>query len=87
MELEKKKTRPTKRVYTGPMIRYHSMTMPVVRKPTRGPTGVGDAADTSTKCERTFITLENDLNDKVFQSVFKPKRLNNNSGYLCPITK
>ncbi|XP_018791410.1 PREDICTED: vacuolar protein sorting-associated protein 72 homolog [Bactrocera latifrons] len=87
MELEKKKTRPTKRVHTGPMIRYHSMTMPVVRKPTRGATGVGDVADTSAKCERTFITLENDLNDKVFQSVFKPKRLNNHSGYLCPITK
>lgn len=28
LELEKKKTRPTKRVFTGPIIRYHSMTMP-----------------------------------------------------------
>ncbi|CAD6993583.1 vacuolar protein sorting-associated protein 72 homolog [Ceratitis capitata] len=84
MELEKKKTRPTKRVYTGPMIRYHSMTMPVMRKATRG---ASETTDASSKCERTFITLENDLNDKVFQSVFKPKRLNANSGYLCPITK
>ncbi|XP_017470831.1 PREDICTED: vacuolar protein sorting-associated protein 72 homolog [Rhagoletis zephyria] len=87
MELEKKKTRPTKRIYTGPMIRYHSMTMPVARKQTRGSNTNADATDSSAKCERTFITFENDLNDKVFQSVFKPKPLNSNSGYLCPITR
>ncbi|XP_067617945.1 vacuolar protein sorting-associated protein 72 homolog [Eurosta solidaginis] len=87
MELEKKKTRPTKRVYTGPMIRYHSITMPVVRKPTKGANTTTDSTDTAGKFERTFITLENDLNDKVFQSVFKPKRLNNTTGHLCPITR
>ncbi|XP_054747021.1 vacuolar protein sorting-associated protein 72 homolog [Anastrepha obliqua] len=87
MELEKKKTRPTKRVYNGPMIRYQSMTMPVVRKPTRGSNMTADTADSTAKCERTFITFENDLNDKVFESVFKPKRLTNNSGHLCPITR
>jgi hypothetical protein len=30
MELEKKKTRPTKRVFNGPMIRYQSMSMPLI---------------------------------------------------------
>lgn len=30
LELEKKKTRPTKRVYTGAIVRYHSMTMPCI---------------------------------------------------------
>lgn len=30
LELEKKKTRPTKRVFTGAIVRYHSMTMPCI---------------------------------------------------------
>lgn len=30
MEIEKKKVRPTKRVNTGPIIRYHSLSMPTV---------------------------------------------------------
>lgn len=30
MEIEKKKTRPTKRVFAGPTIRYHSLSMPLV---------------------------------------------------------
>lgn len=30
MEIEKKKTRPTKRVFAGPMIRYHSLAMPLL---------------------------------------------------------
>lgn len=34
MELEKKKTRPTKRVFTGPTIRYQSLTMPLVEEVT-----------------------------------------------------
>lgn len=32
MELEKKKTRPTKRVFTGPIIKYQSLTMPQVEE-------------------------------------------------------
>uniref|UniRef100_A0A1Q3F059 Vacuolar protein sorting-associated protein 72 homolog n=1 Tax=Culex tarsalis TaxID=7177 RepID=A0A1Q3F059_CULTA len=32
MELEKKKTRPTKRVFTGPIIKYQSLTMPLVEE-------------------------------------------------------
>lgn len=30
MEIEKKKTRPTKRIFTGPTIRYHSISMPLI---------------------------------------------------------
>lgn len=30
MEIEKKKTRPTKRSYAGPVIRYHSLSMPLI---------------------------------------------------------
>ena len=87
MELEKKKTRPTKRVFTGPIIRYHSMTMPVIRKQTRGTIAMHDSNDTASKCERTFITFENDLDGKAFRSTFKAKRLHRNHGFLCPITK
>lgn len=87
MELEKKKTRPTKRIFSGPMIRYHSMTMPVVRKQTRGHSAPHDPNDPKSKCERTFISLENDLDEKVFHSIFKSKRLQRNTSYLCPITK
>lgn len=87
MELEKKKTRPTKRIFNGTMIRYHSLTMPVVRKQTRGCNAHSDPNDPKSKCERTFISLENDLNEKVFHSIFKTKKLQRNSGYLCPITK
>ncbi|XP_075148406.1 vacuolar protein sorting-associated protein YL-1 [Haematobia irritans] len=87
MELEKKKSRPTKRVFTGPMIRYHSLTMPVVRKQTRGSTAPNDPNDPKNKCERTFISLENDLDEKVFHNIFKTKKLQRNTPYLCPITK
>lgn len=34
MEIEKKKTRPSKRVYVGPTIRYHSMSMPLIQETT-----------------------------------------------------
>lgn len=32
MEIEKKKTRPTKRTYSGPIIRYHSLSMPLMEE-------------------------------------------------------
>ena len=32
MELEKKKSRPTKRAFVGPIIRYHSVSMPVIQE-------------------------------------------------------
>ncbi|XP_060645351.1 vacuolar protein sorting-associated protein 72 homolog isoform X2 [Drosophila nasuta] len=87
MELEKKKTRPTKRVFTGPTIRYHSMTMPVMRKPTRTTTFPHDPNDPAAKCERTFVTIENDFNDKAFHAIFRPKRVPKNSSGICPITR
>lgn len=32
MEIEKKKSRPTKRNYVGPVIRYHSLSMPLIEE-------------------------------------------------------
>ncbi|KAH8412261.1 hypothetical protein KR009_000899 [Drosophila setifemur] len=87
MELEKKKTRPTKRTFTGPTIRYHSLTMPVIRKTTRGTLLPVDPKDPSAKCERTFVTVENDFSEKVFQNIFRPKTAAKTSNGICPITR
>ncbi|XP_030370614.1 vacuolar protein sorting-associated protein 72 homolog [Scaptodrosophila lebanonensis] len=87
MELEKKKTRPTKRSFNGPTIRYHSLTMPVMRKPTRGTTLPHDPNNPASKCERTFITIENDFNDKMFNKLFRPKQIPKSSNGICPITR
>ncbi|XP_016983208.1 vacuolar protein sorting-associated protein 72 homolog [Drosophila rhopaloa] len=87
MELEKKKSRPTKRTFTGPTIRYHSLTMPAMRKPTRGSNHPVDSKDSAGKCERTFVTVENDFNDKVFQNIFRHKPAPKVSNGICPITR
>ncbi|XP_022217327.2 vacuolar protein sorting-associated protein 72 homolog [Drosophila obscura] len=87
MELEKKKTRPTKRTFNGATIRYHSLTMPVMRKPTRGTTLPHDPNDPASKCERTFVTIENDFNDKVYQSICRTKPPPKPTSGICPITR
>lgn len=147
MEIEKKKCRPSKRVYHGPTIRYHSMSMPMIEelpapkncagtpktaassntaKPhTEDPlnvsgivkleddeeaddddgpatTATNDAASSRTgdkpertgaqgpRCERTFITFENDLDERAFEAHFpraasRPRRPRGNT--VCPITR
>jgi len=87
MELEKKKSRPTKRTFTGPTIRYHSLTMPATRKPTRGANLPTDSKDPGGKCERTFVIVENGFNDKVFQNIFRHKPPPKVSNGICPITR
>lgn len=137
LEMEKKKTRPTKRVPVGPIIRYHSMSLPLVEDMSAGsvmisplspvvkiepmdvdgPSGVIEIPDETTdeaqqrptkrprttqrskkairegpKYARTFITFENDVHDKLFDSIFKkrPKRKvgpSDGRGSICPITK
>lgn len=100
MELEKKKVRPTKNVAIGPIIRYHSMTMPLVEEMIEKRESTGDGTRRSerkanerkvvvtNKCERTFITFENDIDNKVFDSIFKPKSKRGEfRSKLCPITK
>ncbi|XP_070504301.1 vacuolar protein sorting-associated protein 72 homolog [Chironomus tepperi] len=92
MELEKKKVRPTKASsYTGAIIRYHSVSMPVMNDfpQLREQQHNGTDAKTVVKnrCERTFITFENDINNKVFEQIFPPaqKKLRKGS-QICPIT-
>lgn len=112
MELEKKKVRPTKgSTYTGPIIRYHSVSMPVIqdeqktwesaqgsqdeqeentkRSTRRSRIAASDAAKAAEKirCERTFITLENDINNKAFEAIFPSHLKKNPRSEICPITK
>lgn len=46
-----------------------------------------DSKDLAGKCERTFVTIENDFNDKVFQSLFRHKAPPKASNGICPITR
>ncbi|GAB0093597.1 Vacuolar protein sorting-associated protein 72 homolog [Sergentomyia squamirostris] len=118
MELEKKKSRPTKRTFTGPIIRYHSMSMPLIEeldssssfdtsivkteveageselmqkfKTKRKTANSRAAAKSGPRCERTFITFDNDIDNKVFNGYFpksarKQKRSEHRSR-ICPIT-
>ncbi|KAJ6637286.1 Vacuolar protein sorting-associated protein 72 like [Pseudolycoriella hygida] len=110
MEIEKKKSRPTKRIFSGPTIRYHSLSMPLVEtKRTREsnrsvPNSVSQedlstktedeesnrksiAVSTGPRCERTFVSFENDVREDAFNSIFKPSVKRPNGGYICSITK
>lgn len=107
MELEKKKVRPSKgTTYVGPIIRYHSVSMPVIqdeqkvkevledheetkRTTRRSRMAASDAAKAAEKnrCERTFITFENDISNKVFESIFPPKPKKPRREQLCAVTR
>lgn len=107
MELEKKKVRPTKgTTYVGPIIRYHSLSMPVIqdelkvkevpeepeaetkRTTRRSRMAATDAKTAAEKnrCERTFITFENDISNKVFDGFFPPKPKRPRRSQSCAVT-
>lgn len=85
MELEKKKIRPTKKSSTGVMIRYHSTSMPIIDDKMDVDMSADDT--NNDRCERTFITIENDIDNKVFNSIFKLEQKKAPSISLCAITK
>ncbi|XP_053698241.1 vacuolar protein sorting-associated protein 72 homolog [Sabethes cyaneus] len=111
MELEKKKTRPTKRVFTGPILKYHSLTMPLVEEvpdtsPKNDVNETDEAAEKSKeksikkrrksvmpkvevkgKCERTFITFDNDIDDTLFSSYFPKAQKRERRSQICAITR
>lgn len=107
MELEKKKVRPSKgTTYVGPIIRYHSVSMPVIqdapkpkdileehpetkRTTRRSRMAESDAAKAAEKqrCERTFITFDNDISNKVFDSIFPSQPKKQRRDQLCAVTK
>ncbi|XP_058467855.1 vacuolar protein sorting-associated protein 72 homolog [Malaya genurostris] len=117
MELEKKKTRPTKRIFTGPILRYRSLTMPLVedasptknnssdsslkmetdeteedpekckeRQPKKGRKSLPKVEVTG-RCERTFITFENDIDDALFSSYFPKPQKRERRSQICAITR
>lgn len=42
---------------------------------------------TGPRCERTFVTFENDINENAFNSIFTAGKKRRNGGYICSITK
>ncbi|XP_058813945.1 vacuolar protein sorting-associated protein 72 homolog [Topomyia yanbarensis] len=115
MELEKKKTRPTKRVFLGPILRYQSLTMPLVEDASPSQNSLSDPSlkaendeteENSSKekqpkkgrkslakveekgrCERTFITFENDIDDALFDSYFTKPHKRDRRSQICAITR
>ncbi|KAK6617625.1 hypothetical protein RUM44_005213 [Polyplax serrata] len=98
MELEKKKTRIVKKVFTGPVIRYQSLTMPLIKEVTEEKVVVSDEQtenktieqepqekneEVEQKVERTFITFES---DEILNDIFKNEKVEERSKY-CPITR
>lgn len=92
LELEKKKTRPTKRVFTGPTIIYHSMSMPAIESTaTAAPPPTQNSLKSENplpkRYERTFISFENDIDDKTFSSIFPKPVKRERRSQICAITR
>ncbi|KAG8322332.1 Vacuolar protein sorting-associated protein 72 [Homalodisca vitripennis] len=82
LELERKKCRTVKKVYTGPTIRYHSISMPLL-----GDDGMMNCCRQTVegRYERTFITFSDaDTMVSAFPSNDPPKPPSKN---FCPITR
>ncbi|XP_058129006.1 vacuolar protein sorting-associated protein 72 homolog [Anopheles ziemanni] len=118
MELEKQKTRPTKRKFMGPTIRYLSTAMPIIEEISNAAKGDTDPlnissdakdVDDQTKSsrdktmkrnkksttrlevtgqyERTFITFENDIDNKVFDALFPKPDNGRRLRQICAVTR
>ncbi|XP_054282787.1 vacuolar protein sorting-associated protein 72 homolog [Macrosteles quadrilineatus] len=76
MELERKKSRSVKKVYTGPTIKYHSISMPLIAE---------DGTTIEGRYERTFITFSDaDTMAESLPPSIPPKLP---AKQLCPITR
>ncbi|KAK3585002.1 hypothetical protein CHS0354_024915 [Potamilus streckersoni] len=97
MELEKKKARVQKSAYRGPMIRYHSTTMPLIEDITAemeiNVEGDGEQSkkEESTnskenidKCSRTFIIF---TDERTFKDYFPKKKIKPPNKQYCPVTR
>jgi len=96
LELEKKKAKSTKQNYKGPVIRYQSVTMPLIEElPIEAEINVDEDFDgepqakrlamaNAEQCSRTFITF---TDEKFFKEYF-PKRKNKAPvKQFCPVTR
>lgn len=94
LELEKKRARVVKQGNKGPMIRYHSVTMPLIKELPDNMIGErnDDKAEeiekkilkTSEKCSRTFITF---TDDKMLHKLFVSKKVRMPPKQYCPVTQ
>ncbi|KAF5286399.1 hypothetical protein FQA39_LY16319 [Lamprigera yunnana] len=89
MESEKKSRRTFKRTQVGPIIRYHSMRMPIIEElDTTSEKTIKEEKTCPKYQERTFITFLNDPKDIVFKSCMKARPLPKVPSKLrCTITK
>ncbi|XP_052867191.1 vacuolar protein sorting-associated protein 72 homolog isoform X2 [Anopheles cruzii] len=87
MELEKQKTRPTKRKFSGPTIRYLSTAMPILRDKTAKRNKKKTKVEVTGQYERTFITFENDLDEKIFDSIFTKPDTARSHRQICAVTR
>lgn len=78
LELEKKKAKIVKNSQRGPMIRYHSISMPLIEEVD------AEVQPTAPRCSRNFVTFpdETTLRDNFPNSKPKPA-----SRSVCPITR
>ncbi|XP_005095332.1 vacuolar protein sorting-associated protein 72 homolog isoform X2 [Aplysia californica] len=94
LELEKKRARVVKQAYQGPIIRYHSLTMPLIDELPYEPDVDVDSEDVAEtkkpdltvdeKCERTFITF---TDETTFKEVFSQEKCKPPSKTMCAVTK
>ncbi|KAJ8305646.1 hypothetical protein KUTeg_016191 [Tegillarca granosa] len=77
LELEKKKNRIQKQVHRGSIIRYHSLTMPLIEELPPEP-------EINVDGDRTFITF---TDDRTFKDYFPQKKLKPTIKQYCPVTK
>lgn len=92
LELEKKSRRAVKQTQKGPVIRYHSLTMPLIDEipddddddDEMVETAHKEPVDTGEKCERTFITFTDErlVKDYFTEKVAKPP-----VKQFCPVTR
>ncbi|XP_023224393.1 vacuolar protein sorting-associated protein 72 homolog [Centruroides sculpturatus] len=84
LELEKKKTKIIKPAYKGPMIRYHSVSMPLIEELSEQENGTTEKKPTEQRCSRNFVTF---TDEKLLREYFPNRKPKPASRTLCPITK
>lgn len=96
LELEKKRARVQKEVYRGPVIRYQSVTMPLLSEDAcldpeinvdeegEAPAETVQSFNSAEKCSRTFITF---TDQTVFHSMFPQVKRKVPQKTLCPVTR
>lgn len=84
LELEKKKTKIIKPTYKGPMIRYHSVSMPLIEELSEQENGGDESKLTEQRCSRNFITF---TDEKLLREYFPNRKPKPAARTVCPITK